>query len=247
MGTSDSFEGQKDRGNKYLPDWFEPITELDANKWENAKYAMSRYLSSNKSNPSNAIYRYCIAGGGNSNLSKSALTSKKALTALANLISNINTLGVEKTLQQLGIDYINKKPIDVLIEFTDTLQIDGGIKEDAVVRESLLVTIENICVDVETYDKLYDVLNDEKNLIRIFIVYLSTYISKRLFKDLRSRFNKLSDPKKVFEKEEECKGFIKNFVDRIIDGEKTKKLLVKPSDIIDEIYIDCYKALERLI
>lgn len=255
MGTSSMFKGQKD--NRLLPEDYDEndnssenpnLIQNNNNEWKYSKNAVSKYLNSDKSNPSKSFYRYTKASGGSEKMSKSSTTGIKGVSSLGGFLNSVKTEGIQKTFEKYNIDYIGKSAKNVLAILSDKLCEVDDTKEEAIGKSAMCKTLQELYEMIENgnNDELssLELLDDAKFNI-IINKYIENYIFIKFMKDFQYRFeaSKISN-QDIIVKESEVKTFIKNSISRVTTNIDLSKFDFKNSETIRTIYEKCYKVWE---
>ena len=188
--------------------------------------------------------------GGKSSATKQSSSGIASSVNLGKLLSDIQRQGIQKTLEDLNIDYKNKSAEQLFSEMVNIISFNSNSKENIVARNATIKALAELYefverneMDISSLDKMDDILVDE-----VMIIHISSYILEKLLNDLQSRFEKFSsDPETALLKEKECKEYIHSVVSVKLKSMKLSKLNYNDKsirEVIKDIYSDCYSVLE---
>ncbi|HPT72197.1 MAG TPA: hypothetical protein PLE74_07940 [Candidatus Cloacimonadota bacterium] len=217
--------------------------------WRSTKTRIARYANGQTDNYRPVLSSYVKSHGGARNASKTSKAGIYTTIRFGYFLDNVSKSGIHKYLEENHIEYEGRKASDILSEIINNIAPSPDTKEDAIARNALLDTMQellekfNLSGDIEILNNM-----NGNNINYILATYISSYIYHRILSDLEMRFEKYSkSPKEAKRKEKDIKEYISGTVEGVIKKINPSQYNYTKSSIkklITDLYYGCYKAIE---
>jgi hypothetical protein len=221
--------------------------------WPAVKNAMSKFATGNSTNLKKITSHYVRAYGGSRNASRSARSGIRTTIKLGNFLGAVSNIGIKESLKEANIHYEGKSAQEVLNEIINFIAPIPITKEDSVARKALIVTMEELYIlfeedgkEIKDLDKI-----NKETFNTILLKYIESYIYERIISDLGSRIEKnSSSPADAINKETEIKEYIDSKVETTLSKKNFSIINFtdkKIGQVIENIYVQCYKVMEDML
>jgi len=228
-------------------------SNLQTDKWSGSKGALTRYAKgTGGGNIKKAAQGYVRTYGG---YKKAASASQRGIivgAGLAAFLEGVSAEGLKKTFDDLGIsDFVGKSSEEILAKIADTIAPAGATNDEAVAREAVISSLDNLCEklinegkDISAIDHMSEAMVKET-----VIEYIGIYIFKKWLYELGIAIekNNLSE-RDAIKLEKEMEVFIKEELKVGLKDMDVKKFQIKAINnhpVIKEIIELTYSTLEK--
>lgn len=240
MGTSNIYNGPKDKKNNNI------LTD-EKSPWKDLKSALSKFLTNKSGSSKKILSNYIKCLGGNDTAISKSKAGYISGGYLIDFVNLLRELGLEKTLESYDIDFKGNSFDVILSELINKLSPESTSKEDCVARTAMTDTLSELYKYIEENNLSFEELEhiDEKMIIKLLVIFFSSYVFNKFMSDLESRFDRSKeDLSKLTVKENDIRLLIDSVVDISINKMDFSKKIDNPQELAKKILKDCYGYLE---
>lgn len=251
MGTSSSHTGNKDNKGLLPNDFENPLVQPSVS-WQATKTGFSKYINGNGGSIGKTASNYIKASGGTETLIKSSRSGIKGAINISRLFSSIQQFGIERTFDDLGIQYLGKSVREVCSNLVNYIVDVSESKEDSVARKAAATAMSEVYQYIEKHEmdiKSLENLNREM-VEQVLCIFVENYIWGRILNDLEYCLEKYSDDiDRTIKVEKEMKDYVSNKVRTTFKIKEVRNKIFGEKSLemgIEELYRKCYSALEGM-
>jgi hypothetical protein len=196
--------------------------------------------------------------GGGGGASRSAAAGRRTAGNFATFLSSLATSGIAGAARTLGIAQFLERSADVfLLHLADALAPSGALTEDAIAREAMDATLEELYQQLDVGANGIDALDrmTPAMMADAVVRYVANYIYERVIQALTDHIQKTSTlPSRVREIERTARQYIDDAVRADIDtaaffGANGAAFAVQwdageGQRISDRLFTECYSVVE---
>lgn len=267
MGTSSSYDGQKDH-KKLIPDDYneeenseeensEEENSEEENRgitWQGAKTQFSKYINNNHgAGVRKTASNYVKAAGGRKNLLKKSKSGISVAVRFANTLLSMKEKGLYKTFEELGIEYKGKSMEEICSLLVNSIAEEGITKDEIIGREAITDAISEMYEYIEKNNLDFELTNSvpENLMDQVLCKFIGSYIWGKILNNLEICLEKnCSETKRSKNIEQDMKDYVVATVSAAFEFKGMREKIFgrnSMSQAIETLYDDCYKTLEKFV
>ena len=230
-----------------------PDIEQPASAWRAPKANMTRFVNTGeRGSLSRAASGYVAAKGGSRGAARAATSGKSTTARLGGVLSSIANVGIQQTLQSLGLSHLVGKPAtEVLAAVCENIAPPGASLEEAAARaaatEALAELYDQYDLDSSGIDGL-DAL-DAEGVEKAIELSVQAYIYERWLQELGKRIeSNTASPDEAVRLETEVKDYIRAEVSYQLEDVDVLEVDWESAEmqaLVEEIFATAYSCLEE--